>query len=266
MDNNQEWQDFLQKLQKDKNPLYELLMETELSIGENLIIYHPTEEGKAEVEKKQGKIKAKLVKMYPHWQQKKLIVKAGERSLDLDNDKLTEMTSPLQALDHRLFGDHAQPVLEEASAADTTCASIYAHLTERTKTLAEETLEVKFSWRLRVGGMRGFRELLLPVFHPVYGIPYVPAGSLKGATRAWARQHGASKGEINRLLGELDKGVGCVQILDAFPKTPCLSVDMANPQWTWENNRVKYQPVPHALLSMNEPELVIGLVRTRFSR
>ncbi|NER08122.1 MAG: CRISPR-associated protein Cmr6, partial [Okeania sp. SIO3C4] len=135
MDNNQEWQDFLQKLQKDKNPLYELLKETELDVGEKLTIYHPIEEEKAKVEKQRGKIQAKLVKMYPHWQHKKMMVKAGERSLNLDNDKLTEMTSPLQALGHRLFGDHAQPVLEEASAADTTCASIYTHLTERTKTL-----------------------------------------------------------------------------------------------------------------------------------
>ncbi|WP_200892607.1 RAMP superfamily CRISPR-associated protein [Aliterella atlantica] len=29
--------------------------------------------------------------------------------------------------------------------------------------------------------MRGFRELLLPVFYPVYGVPYIPSSSLKGA-------------------------------------------------------------------------------------
>ena len=262
MNKNKEWLNFLQKLQKDNNALYELLKETDLDAGKELRIYHPNEEGKAEIEKKRGKIQAKLVKMYPHWQSLKLTVQSGEQVLDFDHEKITEMENPLQALNHQRFSDHAQPVLEEASAADATCSSIYAHLTERTKTLAEETLEVKFSWRLRVGGMRGFQELLLPVFHPVYGIPYVPAASLKGATRAWARQHGASKDEINKLLGELDKGVGCVQILDAFPKAPCLSVDMANPQWRWENNQVKYKPEPHALLSMKEPELVIGLVRT----
>ncbi len=88
MDNNKDWQDFLQKLQKDKNPAYDLLKETELDVGENLTIYHPTEEGKAAVEKQRGKIQAKLVKMYPHWEQKKLMVKAGERSLNLDNHKL----------------------------------------------------------------------------------------------------------------------------------------------------------------------------------
>ncbi|NES01752.1 MAG: type III-B CRISPR module RAMP protein Cmr1 [Okeania sp. SIO2F4] len=267
MDNNQEWQYFLQKLQKDNINMYELLKETELDIGENLTIYHPTEEGKADVGKQRGKIQAKLVRMYPHWQQKKLIVKAG-KPIAIKN-----ITNPLQSLviDKKKLLDRAkgkdkslQPLLEEVKNADKTCEDIYSFLTERTKTLSKEgrTLEVKFSWRLRVGGMRGFQELLLPVFHPVYGIPYVPAGSLKGATRAWARQHGVSKGEINRLLGELEQGVGCIQILDAFPKAPCLSVDMANPQWVWEKNRVRYDPKPHPLLSMQEPELVIGLVRT----
>lgn len=266
MNNDQEWPQFLQKLQKDKNPLYELLNQTELDIGENLIIYHPTEEGKIKLEKQRGKIQAKLVRMYPHWQSKKLMVKAGERSLDLDNHKLTQMKSPLQALAHINIPKtekSLQPVLKEKVVpVDKTCSSIYAHLTERTKTLAEETLEAKFSWRLQVGGMRGFQELLLPVFHPIYGIPYVPASSLKGATRAWARQNNVNRDEINRLLGEIDEGVGCVQILDAFPKAPCLNVDIANPQWTWEDNRVKYKPVPHPFLSMEKPELVIGLVRT----
>ncbi|NEP54530.1 MAG: CRISPR-associated protein Cmr6, partial [Moorea sp. SIO3C2] len=65
-----------------------------------------------------------------------------------------------------------------------------------------------------------------------------------------------------RLLGSLEGGIGCVQILDAFPIKPCLTVDMANPQWNWDNNQVTYQPVPHALLSMEKPELVIGLART----
>lgn len=109
--------------------------------------------------------------------------------------------------------------------------------------------------------MRGFWELLLPVFHPVYGVSYIPSSSLKGAVRAWARQHQPAE-TVNRLLGTLDDGLGCVQILDAFPTKPCLSVDMANPQWSWTNNQVKYKPEPHALLSMQEPELVIGLART----
>ena len=137
MNNDQEWEQFLQKLQKDKNPLYELLNQTELDIGENLIIYHPTEEGKIKLEKQRGKIQAKLVRMYPHWQSKKLMVKAGERSLDLDNHKLTQMTSPLQALDHINIPKtekNLQPVLEEVKLAEDTCSSIYAHLTERTKT------------------------------------------------------------------------------------------------------------------------------------
>ena len=175
----------------------------------------------------------------------------------------TRITSPLQALNHTLFGVEETPqrALEQAVAADNTCKSLYQQLTQKTKHLADEVLTVEFPGRVRVGGTRGFRDLLLPVFHPVYGVPYIPSSSLKGVVRAWAKQH-QSIVEINRLLGTLEGGIGCVQFLDAFPTGPSLSVDMANPQWHWENNQVKYNPQPHALLSMEQPELVIGLALT----
>ncbi|HBB34727.1 MAG TPA: CRISPR-associated protein Cmr6 [Cyanobacteria bacterium UBA8803] len=171
--------------------------------------------------------------------------------------------SPLQALNHTFFGVEETPqrALEQAAAADDTCQSLYQQLTQKTKLLANEVLTVEFPWRVRVGGTRGFRDLLLPVFHPVYGVPYIPSSSIKGVVRAWAKQH-QSVNEINRLLGTLDGGVGCVQFLDAFPTGPCLSVDMANPQWHWDYNQVKYDPQPHALLSMEQPEIVIGLALT----
>ncbi len=182
--------------------------------------------------------------------------------MNYNRDRNNRMTSPLQALNHTLFNFEETPqrALKQAEAADDTCESLYQQLTKKTEYLATEIIKVKFPWRVRVGGTRGFRELLLPAFHPVYGVPYVASSSLKGAVLAWARQNG--KTEIDRLLGKLEDGIGTVQFLDAFPTKPCLSVDMANPHWHWENDDVKYKPEPHALLSMESPELAIGLALT----
>ncbi|MGQ9870266.1 RAMP superfamily CRISPR-associated protein, partial [Leptodesmis sp.] len=147
--------------------------------------------------------------------------------------------------------------------------SVYTKLCQRTELLAggtENTLRVSFSWRLRVGGTRGFRELLLPVFHPVFGVPYIPASSLKGAARAWARRNGESKNEISKILGILEgktAQAAKVEFLDAFPTKKCLSVDVATPQWHWQNHNVKYKPEPHLLLSMERPEFLIGLCPTK---
>ncbi|MFN7865048.1 MAG: RAMP superfamily CRISPR-associated protein [bacterium] len=267
----QEWQKFLGKLQKDKNPLYDLYKDSQLEIGTEITIYFSDEEAKKKASAKWQKLQAKFP---PHWKNQKINFKVGQlapssitamtRSTARTNNPTSrKLTSPLQALNHRLFNnnDTAKPVLIEAAAADKTCQSLYQQLTEKTKRLADETLTVEFIWRLRVGGMRGFQELLLPVFHPVYGVPYIPSSSLKGVVKAWARQH-RPEAEVNRLLGTLEDGIGCVQFLDAFPTAPCLTVDIANPQWSWENNRVCYQPVPHYLLSMEEPEILIGLTRT----
>jgi CRISPR-associated protein Cmr6 len=273
MTNNIYWQSFIEQLQKDKNPLYQLLKKTEVEDSQELIIYHPTEEGKAEIEQKWGKIQAKLTKMNHPLQGKRVIAKAGEYSAPTTSlntlSSSSDMRLPLQVLNHSHINlaheTSVQEFLQTIASNDTTCQFIYQQLTERTKALAETVLEVSFPWRVRVGGMRGFQELLLPVFHPVYGIPYIPSSSLKGALKAWARQHHIDKTKIDLLLGKLERDVGCVgcvQILDAFPTAPCLSIDMANPQWSWDNDRVKYNPVPHPLLSMKEPTLVIGLRRT----
>ncbi|MGI2906701.1 RAMP superfamily CRISPR-associated protein [Tolypothrix sp. VBCCA 56010] len=286
-----EWQAFLNKLKKDKNPLYELLKDSGLDEDSNnaLKLRLPTDEKKKEVKAKLPKIQAK---MPLHWHKKRINVDVGEvpqeqtqtqtqqkrRVINLtpqvnslsSMSRQTNPQSPLQSLNFADFeldkkgNELAQPVLKAAELADKTCGTIYKYLTEKTQKLAgENAIRVKFSWRVRVGGMRGFRELLLPVFHPVYGVPYVPSSSLKGAIIAAAIQLKLdTKEEINRILGTLDSGIACVQILDAFPTAPCLSVDMANPQWHWQENQVKYNPEPHALLSMSEPELLIGLIPT----
>lgn len=185
----------------------------------------------------------------------------------------SKLGNPLQALNYAEFGadrnggELSQPVLTAAVSAEKTCDPIYQKLTDRTKMLAgENTLSVSFNWRLRVGGTRGFRELLLPVLHPVFGVPYIPAASLKGAARAWARQNGESKPKISEILGILVGNIAKaakVEFLDAFPTKACLSVDIATPQWHWQNEKAVYKPEPHPLLSLEQPTFLMGLRATK---
>ena len=183
----------------------------------------------------------------------------------------SKIGNPLQALNFAEFGRNpkgeelTQPVLNAAVAAEATCAPLYAKLNQRTRHLAGEEgiiITIDFNWRVRVGGTRGFRELLLPMLHPVFGIPYIPASTLKGAARAWAKNSQSDNARVKDLLGMLDQKVAQaakVEFLDAFPTKPCLSVDVATPQWHWQNNKVLYKPEPHALISMEQPQLIIGL-------
>ncbi|MCC3406754.1 MAG: type III-B CRISPR module RAMP protein Cmr1 [Microcoleus sp. PH2017_10_PVI_O_A] len=283
----QMWSNFLQKLRQDKNPLYDLLQNSELTAADNLIVYVPDGEVQKQAKSKLGRVTAKLFELYPQWNKKKLFFEVGnlpqtaaipEQQNPPRNGAATPariqqaaagnaaiarqqtLRSPLQALNLEKFEKSYRPALEAAVAAETTCDRLYQQLTEKTKLIATEVLTVEFPWRVRVGGTRGFQEILLPVFHPVYGVPYVPSSSIKGAVLAWARQNNQSG--IDRLLGALDNGIGCVQFLDAFPTKPCLSIDLANPNWHWDADRIKYKPEPHFLLSMEQPELAIGLALT----
>lgn len=195
----------------------------------------------------------------------------GDDSLsDLPVEVLDRLRSPLQVLITESFrkdnkgNELADQVLSATVKAEKeSCKQLYEQLCDRTALLADEVITVRFPWRLRVGGTRGFRELILPVFHPIYGIPYVPSSSLKGFLRSWVRR--AEQESLNRLLGFIDRdeaALAAVQILDAFPTAPCLKLDMANPQWTWQGDQVKYGTVPHPLLSMAEVTLKIGITRT----
>lgn len=184
--------------------------------------------------------------------------------------------NPLQALNFTALGldkegnpELTQPVLYAAVKAESHCGSIYDKLQQRTQQLVGETgetLTISFDWRIRVGGTRGFRELLLPTLHPIFGIPHIPASSLKGVARAWAEKHHPNQDEVKELLGMLEGRVAKaakIEILDAFPTKPCLSVDVATPQWHWrtqnQHQNVIYNPKPHPLLNLEQPQLFIGL-------
>lgn len=185
----------------------------------------------------------------------------------------TRTHNPLAALCHDEPNLHhpstsPRPVLEAACTAEMHCEALYQQLTTRTRNLTQPngiTLSANFKTDVRVGGTRGFCELLLPVLHPVFGIPYLPAASLKGAARAVARTQNAQ--QIQNLLGYLSEdgktaNAAKVEFLDAFPLKPCLDLDIATPQWNWQGNLVKYKPTPHPLLVLNQPQFLIGLVPT----
>ena len=195
-----------------------------------------------------------------------------------------DVSIPLQVLkiNHAKLVDNPEQVkqlLEETARADQGWDELYKALAARVESMAavlsdgiDENGQPKTKRAVvtatlpgyaRVGGFPGFNERLLPVMHPVYGIPYVPASSIKGMMRAWARSSGQTN--IDGLLGFLDgenAGMAKVQILDAFPVKHCLKVDVATPQWAWANNEVKYGPSPHSMLSLENVELKIGLCQT----
>jgi CRISPR-associated protein Cmr6 len=167
-------------------------------------------------------------------------------------------------------------VLEQTASADDSWQNLYTGLSQRTESLAGEVddgtgnrikaiVTAEFPWRVRVGGLQGFRERLLPVMHPIYGIPYVPSSSIKGLVRAWAREQ--KEPDIKHLLGYLegsDSSMATVEFLDAFPTRPSLSSDVATPQWNWKKDLIAYAygPAPHQLLSLQALELKIGLTHT----
>jgi CRISPR-associated protein Cmr6 len=67
---------------------------------------------------------------------------------------------------------------------------------------------------------------------PIYG--YIPAASIRGIVRAWAKQHPSIQPRMQELLGWQDDTqitAGKIEFLDAFPEEPTkLSLDIVNPQ------------------------------------
>lgn len=76
-------------------------------------------------------------------------------------------------------------------------------------------------------------------WHPTLGTPYLPGSSLKGLTRAWAKDAGYTCEQINRLLGEQGEA-GRVAFLDAVPVQPVkLEVDVLTPHYAnWSESNL----------------------------
>lgn len=163
-------------------------------------------------------------------------------------------------------------------------------LTKRTRSLATVCFEVKTSWRIRVGGMKGPESMLLPAFDAL-GMPYIPSTTLKGAAREMAQRD--LKADANKfqekirpifgnlapdicfkeIFGDLEPTacMGKVVFLDAYPlpfprqnrnsddEAEGLVPDMANSIWTWDNNTPSYKANPNTFLSLRKSTFVIGL-------
>lgn len=276
------WQEFIAAEQKSNSKLGKTFAVATYGGYENraLTLYFPDETARkaaqGQIEPLKNKLKSRLVC-------DRINFRTGSgtppsppptgKQLKTLSSKPASTRNPLQALTFTECGrdrqgkELTQPVLQAAAEAESHCTDTYSRLNQRTKQLvgdAGEAFTVSFDWRMRVGGTRGFCELLLPTLHPVFGIPYIPASSLKGAAKAWAKQHHPDKSQIQELLGMLEgrtAKAAKIEFLDAFPTKPCLSVDVATPQWHWknQNQEVVYNPEPHPLLNLEQPQILIGL-------
>lgn len=278
------WRDFVQTEVKSKSKLGKILESSQYG-GYNkpeLTIYFPDENSRKAAQGQTEAIKKKLREQYRLLCDRINFNSDSTTSTIVKNTPVSRANStsvlrapknhnPLQALywvEPNLPENDASQrmsILRETVAAEQGCNQIYTKLYERTLQLAngkENTVSVSFNWRMRVGGTRGFRELLLPVLHPIFGIPYIPASTLKGAAKAWARKNDAPA-RVQELLGMLNARnakAAKIEFLDAFPTKHCLSIDVATPQWAWKDNKVMmYGPVPHPLLSLEQPQFLIGL-------
>lgn len=278
------WRDFVQTEVKSKSKLGKILESSQYG-GYNkpeLTIYFPDENSRKAAQGQTEAIKKKLREQYRLFCDRINFNSGSTTSTIVKNTAVSRANStsvlrapknhnPLQALywvEPNLPENDASQrmsILRETVAAEQGCNQIYTKLYQRTLQLAdgkENTVSVSFNWRMRVGGTRGFRELLLPVLHPIFGIPYIPASTLKGAAKAWARKNDAPA-RVQELLGMLNgrnAKAAKIEFLDAFPTEHCLSIDVATPQWAWKDNKVMmYGPVPHPLLSLEQPQFLIGL-------
>jgi CRISPR-associated protein Cmr6 len=277
------WRDFVQTEVKSKSKLGKILESSQYG-GYNkteLTIYFPDDNSRKAAQGQTEAIKKKLREQYRLFCDRINFNSGSTTSTIVKNTAVSRANStsvlrapknhnPLQALywvEPNLPENDASQrmsILRETVAAEQGCNQIYTKLYQRTLQLAdgkENTVSVSFNWRMRVGGTRGFRELLLPVLHPIFGIPYIPAYTLKGAAKAWARKNDAPV-RVQELLGMLngrDAKAAKIEFLDAFPTKHCLSIDVATPQWKWNDNKVMYGPVPHPLLSLEQPQFLIGL-------
>lgn len=278
------WRDFVQTEVKSKSKLGKILESSQYG-GYNkteLTIYFPDDNSRKAAQGQTEAIKKKLREQYRLLCDRINFNSGSTTSTIVKNTAVSRANStsvlrapknhnPLQALywvEPNLPENDASQrmsILRETVAAEQGCNQIYTKLYQRTLQLAdgkENTVSVSFNWRMRVGGTRGFRELLLPVLHPIFGIPYIPASTLKGAAKAWARKNDAPA-RVQELLGMLNgrnAKAAKIEFLDAFPTEHCLSIDVATPQWAWKDNKVMmYGPVPHPLLSLEQPQFLIGL-------
>jgi CRISPR-associated protein Cmr6 len=85
-----------------------------------------------------------------------------------------------------------------------------------------KTLNMSTAWRMAIGLGGGSVYENGITLHHIYGVPYLPASSVKGVTRrGYMEQHGIKPNEMNAEMKEIfgtDEKQGKVVFLDAFPQ------------------------------------------------
>ncbi|MCC3568079.1 MAG: type III-B CRISPR module RAMP protein Cmr6 [Oscillatoriales cyanobacterium] len=186
-------------------------------------------------------------------------------------------------------------LLQNAAKRSNNYSDYFQRRNKATKLIAEgNTFTVECEWRIRVGGMRGPEDMLIPAFDAA-GMPYISSSTLRGVARAQGvrsiveeklaelqqmqsnitdrqRQDAIQEAEkeIARYFGSLEateeNRAGKVMFLDAYPcgkswvsNERGLAVDIANNIWKWNENSPIYQPNPNLFISLRKPKFVIGL-------
>jgi CRISPR-associated protein Cmr6 len=187
-------------------------------------------------------------------------------------------------------------LLQRVSEGNNNYRDYFQRRNAATRSIAGEgnTFTVECEWRIRVGGMRGPEDMLLPAFDAA-GMPYIPSSTLRGVARAQGlrslietnlaqlqqtqsnitaqqRQNAIqqAENEIARYFGSLDvteeNRAGKVIFLDAYPcgeswgrNERGLAADIANNIWEWNGNQPSYKPKPNLFISLRKPKFVIGL-------
>jgi len=131
--------------------------------------------------------------------------------------------------------------------------------------ITSEPLIFSPDWRLIIGlGSESVYETSMTLHH-IYGIPYIPAQSIKGVVRSWIimekydSEDEALK-DINgfvRIFGD-QKNQGKVLFFDAFPiKKPTIKPDIMNPHYGPYYSEGKppadyYNPIPIPFLTVED--------------
>ena len=111
---------------------------------------------------------------------------------------------------------------------------ISAHALNLTVSTSEEEID----WRLIVGlGNESVYETSITLHH-IYGIPYIPASSIKGVVRSWIvtevfrDENAALQNTAFRKIFGTQETAGKVWFFDAFPLSkPTVEVDIMNPHY-----------------------------------
>jgi CRISPR-associated protein Cmr6 len=140
----------------------------------------------------------------------------------------------------------------------------------------DSSIVVSPDWRLVIGlGGASIYETSMTLHH-IYGIPYIPASSIKGIVHHWATDNGIEKSLIKIVFGEDETPEeinqrGNVIFFDAFPTTPPkIEMDIMNPhypKWYSEGKPPTdtQDPIPIPFLTIGKDskfQFVIGLKRS----